>query len=203
MFRAQLRPIALILALILAAPLAAAADGPAARVDTLQAALLDTLRHAATEGATERYARLDAPLRAVYDFPFMTRIAVGRRWLDYDTATRDALADAFARLSIATYASHFESYDGETFETLATRDGPKGTRLVDTRIAGRDGGGTDITYVLHRAEDGTWRIANVILDSGISELAVRRSEYAAILKQGGPRALIDTLTAKADALLGR
>ncbi len=203
MIRRSIASLAITVMLAVSAPSAPrAGDSPTDRIDMLQNALLATLRNAVTEDIGQRFARLEGPVHAVYDFPFMTRIAIGRRWLDYDVPTRAALTEAFARLSIATYASHFDSYDGEIFEILGTRDGPKDTRLVDTRIVGRDGGGTDITYVLRRAENESWRIANVILDGGISELAVRRSEYAAILERGGPDALVETLGAKADALLG-
>ena len=43
---------------------------------------------------------------------------------------------------------------------------------------------------------------DVILDKGISELAVSRSEYRAIFSKGGISALLDALSKKATALLG-
>ena len=47
---------------------------------------------------------------------------------------------------------------------------------------------------------GAWRIVDVLLDSSISELAVRRSEYARVLRKDGIDGLIATLGEKADAL---
>ena len=41
----------------------------------------------------------------------------------------------------------------------------------------------------------------MLLDAGISELAVRRSEYRRVLKTGGVDGLIETLNRKADQLL--
>ena len=58
----------------------------------------------------------------------------------------------------------------------------------------------DITYVTHKIK-GEWRIIDVLLDAGISELAVRRSEYRRVLKTGGVDGLIETLNRKADQLL--
>ena len=46
-----------------------------------------------------------------------------------------------------------------------------------------------------------WRIVDVLVDKGISELAVKRSEYRGVLRYGGIDALIRTLNAKADQLL--
>jgi len=41
----------------------------------------------------------------------------------------------------------------------------------------------------------------VYLDGTISELASRRAEFGAILKSGGPNALIDSLRRQGDKLL--
>ena len=57
----------------------------------------------------------------------------------------------------------------------------------------------ELTYVT-RLIKGTWRIIDVLLDTGISELAVRRSEYRRILKSKGIDGLISILDGKAAAL---
>jgi hypothetical protein len=44
-------------------------------------------------------------------------------------------------------------------------------------------------------------VVDVIVSNGISELAVRRSEYNAILNAGGPSELVSKLNQKADAIL--
>ena len=46
-----------------------------------------------------------------------------------------------------------------------------------------------------------WRIIDVIVESSISELAVRRSEYARILRQGGTGELIGVLDGKTEDAL--
>jgi phospholipid transport system substrate-binding protein len=50
-------------------------------------------------------------------------------------------------------------------------------------------------YLL-RHEGDRWRIIDVFLSGTISELAARRSEYSATLRQGGPAALADLLRKK-------
>ena len=50
-------------------------------------------------------------------------------------------------------------------------------------------------------DDEGWRVIDVIVDNGISELKVRRSEYNLILKQSGVPGLITLLHNKADELV--
>ena len=58
----------------------------------------------------------------------------------------------------------------------------------------------ELIYVT-RLFKGQWRIIDVLVDSGISELAVRRSEYRKVLRTKGIDGLVNTLNAKADQLL--
>ncbi len=62
-----------------------------------------------------------------------------------------------------------------------------------------DGAPVTIDYLVH--DDGTsWRIRDVYLDGQISELAVRRSQFLAILSANGTDGLIAMLNQKADKL---
>jgi phospholipid transport system substrate-binding protein len=51
-----------------------------------------------------------------------------------------------------------------------------------------------LDYILHRTED-QWRIINVIAE-GVSDLALKRAEYAAFLKVKGFDALLMKLNEK-------
>ena len=53
-----------------------------------------------------------------------------------------------------------------------------------------------------RRNGNTWLISDIYLDGAISEVATRRSEFAAILKNEGIDGLIAALNRKADALTG-
>ena len=189
---------ACLLALPFAAP--ATAASPVQRVDSFHAALLDAMQNAFMEDTTERFDRLAPTINDMFDFPKMMRIVSGKHWKNFDDAAKKNVTEAFARLSVATYASNFNGYGGEKFETKGLRDGPKKSKLVDTQVVGKDGGRIDISYVMQQA-DGVWKVVNVILDKGISELAVRRSEYAGLLDKGGADLLVKTLNDKAESLL--
>lgn len=184
---------------------AAAAEGPAGTVQRLHDALLEVMRDAGDLSVADRYERLAPTLQATYDFRMMTRLATGSAWTKATEAERAAMVDGFSRLSIATYAERFKGYSGERFEIMGERSGPRETILVDTRIVRPADDAVPITYVLQQspAQNGDWRIIDVVVQGSISELAVRRSEYAHILRQGGAKRLADVLDAKADTLLGR
>lgn len=196
----------LLVAVVLAAALAlpvrpgAAAETPAATVETLHQALIAVMKDAAQLSIEQRYAQLAPTLAASYDFETMTRLAVGSAWTEASPEQRAALVQAFSRLSIATYAKRFSGYSGERFETLGEKEGPRGTTLVETRLVRPADAPVPLTYVLQKQRQGS-RIIDVILQGSISELAVRRSEYAQVLGRGGVDALTRLLQQKADEML--
>ena len=46
-----------------------------------------------------------------------------------------------------------------------------------------------------------WKVVDIYLSGTISELATQRSEFGAILKSGGPAALIESLRQQIDRLM--
>jgi phospholipid transport system substrate-binding protein len=188
-------------ALFLAAAPARAAE-PQAVVEGFHNVISEVMQNAEKLGITGRYERLRPAVEQAFDLPRMIRIASGSAWKGASESARDALIDAFARMSAGTYASQFQGYSGERFEIDEERPGPRESRLVATRIVKGNGDSVPITYVLVRGESpDNWRIADVLLNNAISELSVRRSEYRAIIERGGVDGLVDTLNAKVIQLL--
>ena len=93
----------------------AQAATPAAVIEGFHAALLDTMRNARALGPRGRERRLRPAMQAAFNLPAMTRIAVGPPWTGLSEAERQALVTAFSDWSIATYASRFDGYAGESF----------------------------------------------------------------------------------------
>jgi phospholipid transport system substrate-binding protein len=58
-----------------------------------------------------------------------------------------------------------------------------------------------IDYVMRQESDG-WRVVDVLLDGTISRVAVQRSDFRALLNQGGAAALIVSLQSKVADLAG-
>lgn len=204
--RALLQTITIVLALVFSAGGASAA-GPEEAVETLHAALLNAMKMGPSAGVTARYTALQPKMEAVYNFRRMIEVATGSYWASADAETQANLTAAFARMSIMTYADRFRGYDGEDFRVLGQRPGPRDTVLIDTeidrgpnaRLAPGETRTVPITYVMAQ-DDGKWRIIDVLLERNISELALRRSEYNSILRDGGPAKLIEVLNQKSNQL---
>ncbi len=58
-----------------------------------------------------------------------------------------------------------------------------------------------LNYLMHDTPAG-WKATDVYLNGTISELATRRSEFSAILRDGGPKALVDRLKQQTEKQLG-
>lgn len=180
---------------------AAAADGAGARavVEGLNAALLESMQSGQELGYDGRHQLLEPVLRRSFDFPFMTRISVGRAWGDFGAAERAQIIDLFAEMSIANFAARFDGFSGERFEIVDQRPGPRDGIVIESQIVRPAESPVGLHYVLREFEDG-WRIIDVLLDAKYSELARQRSEFTAVLKSGGLPDLIATLEQKIQEL---
>jgi len=179
---------------------AADADPAAAPIRAFYDVLLATMKQADQLGVRGRYDKLAPVIRATFDLDAMTRIAVGPDWTAIPPEQQKALLDSFARMTIATYANRFNGYSGESFEVdpeiLARNTG----RIVRTRLLRPKEEPVTLNYLMRGSGD-TWKIVDIYLSGTISELATQRSEFGAILKSGGPAALIESLRQQIDKLM--
>ncbi len=187
----------LILILILVPRLALAT--PVETIETYHDRLLQTIEANHDTSDQARFDSLSPAMDAAFDFESMIKTISGGYWRKASPEARDALLSAFRRVSIATYADQFGGISGGSFDVKGTRDGPRGLKLVDT-VLKTNNDSVNMTYVV-RDKAGAWRIIDVLLKGGISELAVRASEYSNILKSGGVDALTTTLNEQAATLL--
>ena len=183
------------------APAATLAAGASEPVADFQAGLVDVMQRADKLGVSGRYKELVPIVSRNFNLPLMGALAAGPYWKTANEDQRNKLIDAFQRVSVATLATLFSGYSGETFDQVGERPAPGDITFVDTRLSipGRSDD-VQLTYVA-RQFDGEWRLIDVIVDSGISELKVRMSEYSQTLKTGGITALTELLNNKADELL--
>jgi len=201
MFSGYKTMLAMILAAWIFAPASQAAEnGPSQIVTEFHDSLLAVMKEAKTLGVKGRYEKLAPRIEESFHLPLMTQISASSYWRKATKVQTKKLVAAFSHLSISTYASQFDGYSGQSFATRSEKPGPQNTVLVKTQILDPGSKAVDITYVTRKIK-GRWRIIDVLLDNGISELAVRRSEYRRVLKTGGIDGLISTLQAKGDQLL--
>jgi phospholipid transport system substrate-binding protein len=186
--------------LVLFAPFQAQATspGPMEVIRHFYAQLLDVMQHAATLGARGRYQKLEPLVLGMFDVPYMTRLSIGPSWAKLAPDQKRRAAQAYGRYLTALYTTRFDGYSGERFEILGEQQIKHGT-MVKSRIVKANGEPVLINFVLHD-NDIAWQVRDVYLDSAISEVATRRSEFAAILRTSGIDALIASLNKKADDL---
>ncbi len=173
---------------------------PQSKVGAFHATLLSVMKQANTLSVENRFALLKPSVENSFDFKLMIALASGKHWRAATAPRKEELRSAFAHFSVATYADRFSGFSGEAFKTLSVVSGPRRTMLVRTQIIRPENTPIPLTYVT-RQRDGEWRIIDVLVDDGISELAVRRSEYRSVLKEKGISGLIGLLKSKTEKLL--
>ena len=178
----------------------AALAGGSGTVKGLYDTLLDTMKNGRTLGQSGRFAKLSPVIRNSFDVASMARLSVGPSWTGLSEAQRQEVIESYGRYISAIYTDRFDSYDGQKLEVTGEQPGQFGL-MVKSRIIKSNGEPVEVDYVM-RQNGESWLIADIYLDSAISEVATRRSEFAAILKTHGIDGLIAALNRKADILTG-
>jgi len=176
---------------------------PASGGDTVRElydALLGTMKNGHILGQSGRFTQLEPVIRRSFDIPSMTRLSVGASWTGLSEAQRQQLTDSFGRYISAIYADRFDTYAGQKLQVTGEQSNPAGS-MVKSQIVKANGEPVKVDYMMRRTGDG-WLISDIYLDGAISEVATRRSEFAAILRADGVDGLIAALNRKADMLTG-
>lgn len=185
---------------MLSNPLLAASASSGDTVQSLYDALLSTMKNGQTLGQRGRFTQLEPVVRRSFDIASMARLAVGPSWASLSEVQRRQMSASFERYMSATYADRFDSYAGQKLVVTGEQPAPSGV-MVRSQIVKADGEPVEVDYMMRRASDG-WLISDIYLDGTISEVATRRSEFAAILRKDGIDGLIAALNRKADMLTG-
>lgn len=189
--------LAIAIAALCASPAAFAADPAIAQVDTLDQALIASMKAGPAAGVKGRYRKLEPAVERVFDLPAMTRFAVGPAWSKMSDADQKALIQAFTRLTIASYAHNFANYGGERFTILPDVLTRSPDKVVQTQLAQPGKTPISLNYRMRQAADGAWKIIDVYYGA-ISQLTTRRSDFAAPLASGGAQGLITHLNELTD-----
>ena len=186
---------------ILSYPVHAAPSTSGDTVKGLYNALLSTMKNGRMLGQSGRFEQVDPVIRRSFDIASMARLSIGPSWASLSDVQHEQVTDSFGRYISAIYADRFDSYAGQKLEVTGEQPGPSGV-MVRSQIIKADGEPVKVDYLMRRKGD-TWLISDIYLDGAISEVATRRSEFSAILKNEGAEGLIAALNRKADALISR
>jgi phospholipid transport system substrate-binding protein len=174
---------------------------PASGSDTVQGlydALLSTMKNGRTLSQSGRFTQLEPVIRRTFDIPSMARLSVGSSWASLTEAQRQQVTESFGRYISAIYADRFDSYAGQKLQVTGEQPAGAGV-VVRSQILKANGELVNVDYTMRR-NGNIWLISDVYLDGAISEVATRRSEFAAILRSQGIDGLIAALNRKADIL---
>jgi len=174
------------------APTAAAASEPVRVVERLHGALIEVMKDASKLGYQGRYDKLTPVLHDTYDTAFMAEKTVGRHWSKATPAEQAELVATFSRFMVSNYAGRFDGYSGQKFVTVSEEPSAQNSVLVRTRLDQPEGEAVHLDYRL-RENAGKWKIVDVYLNGTVSEVALRRSEYASLINRDGWQALIVAL----------
>jgi phospholipid transport system substrate-binding protein len=176
---------------------------PASGSETVQGlydTLLSTMKNGRTLGQSGRFVQLEPVVRRTFDIASMARLSVGSAWAGLTEAQRQQVTESYGRYISAIYAERFDNYSGEKLQVTDEQPAPAGV-MVRSQIVKANGEPVQVNYMMRKNGDA-WLISDIYLDGAISEVATRRSEFAAILRNEGIDGLIAALNRKANMLTG-
>ena len=165
-------------------------------VEKFQTELLAVMKEGKQLGYKGRYERLFEAVVNSHDLTKIARIVVGKESEKLSEQQQQKLIDAFSRFSVASYAHNFKDYSGESFVFDAEEETPRGGIVIHSHLVIPDDKPVKFDYML-KEKGNSWRIINIIAN-GVSDLALKRSEYTTILQRDGFDALIAKINEKID-----
>lgn len=165
-------------------------------VDKFQTELVQVMKNGKKLGYSGRFDKLETSVSNSHDLPKIARIVVGKEWEKLTEEQQKKLTDVFSKLSIASYAHNFKDFDGEAFIIDSEEETKMGGVVIHSHLDLPDDKPVKFDYML-KEKGVSWRIINIIAN-GVSDLALKRSEYTAILQRDGFDALITKINEKID-----
>jgi phospholipid transport system substrate-binding protein len=165
-------------------------------IDKFQTDLISVMKDGKKLGYAGRFEKLEPAVANSHDLPKIARIVVGKEGEKLNDEQQKKLTDVFTKLSVASYAHNFKDFSGEEFVIDSEEETKNGGVVIHSHLNIPDDKPVKFDYMLK--EKGTsWRIINIIAN-GVSDLALKRSEYTTILQRDGFDALIAKINEKID-----
>ncbi len=167
---------------------------PAAVIKNFNDALLEAMMKADELGYPGRYKLLEPVIKDTFALPFMAMQTLGRYGKNLKDDERALFIKTYTEWTIATYAGRFDGYSGERFEVVSETGPVQGTVTVISKLIKQNGEEVVFNYLL-RKTDRMWRIVDIRI-LGVSELALTRAQFIAVMKLEGFKGLISMLKEK-------
>lgn len=164
-------------------------------IERLDAVSIEVAKNARELGYQGRFDRLEPVVREIFDVRAMARGTIAPHWDSVTPEQQNAWVELFTQFHTSAVAHQHRSYSGQFFTILGERRDERGLVLVSIRLEypGRDVNlRTD--YRLRSSPRG-WLIVDVHQPPSVSEVAMRRAEYAAVYEQGGFEKIVERMQA--------
>jgi phospholipid transport system substrate-binding protein len=210
-----LSPARLLFALLLLAsltfnaPSRAAEEGAPQTIGALHDALIQVMKQADELGFVGRTKLVNPAVEAAFDLEFMASKTLGRHSKKLEAADLQRWVETFKHFVVSNYARQFDGYSGQYFETVDVEPAPRETLIVRTLLVRKNDDDVKLNYRLREMRrapsdagqgdpesETRWRIIDVYSNGTVSELALRRSEFSALLSRHGFEGLIETVESK-------
>lgn len=161
--------------------------------------MLSVLREAGPDDDAETIKqRLRELILPRLDFVTMTKLAVGRDWLDASDDQKRALVREFRDLLVRTYARSLTEYEDQEIEFLPVDKGEQPKRAtVRSQVVQNDGTKIPLHFSM-RYNDGEWTAFDITID-GVSLVKTYRSSFSSQIEEAGIDGLIARLEEKNEA----
>lgn len=181
---------------------AAEVVAPDVLAETVTAEVLAILRadREIQDGNVRKAAALiETKILPHFNFPTITRLAMGKHWARATPEQREALTSEFRTLLVRTYTAALTLYRDQTIDYLPLKLTPRDTDVVVKSVV-REARGEPISvdYRMEKTESG-WKVYDVRI-AGISFVENYRSAFSAEIQRGGIDGLIKALAQKNRAL---
>jgi phospholipid transport system substrate-binding protein len=148
------------------------------RVDDALQSLSQT-SGATAETSERRRAEIRRAADTLFDFPEMSRRALGRHWADRTPAEREEFTALFTDLIARSYIGKIDRYAGEAITYVSERvDGDQAS--VRSQVVTAKGSQIPVEYRLRRANDA-WTAYDVLIEN-VSLVGTYRSQFDRIIR---------------------
>ena len=127
-----------------------------------------------------------------FNFPHMTKLALGRNWRDASEVQKSDLSSQFKFLLVRTYSTALAQYINQKVEVKPLKLSPSDVDVVvKTNVSQASGQVIPIDYSMENTPTG-WKAYDILID-GVSLVTNYRSSFNAEIQKSGIDGLIQAL----------
>jgi phospholipid transport system substrate-binding protein len=165
-----------------------------APIRQLAEGLLQIMKAGRATPFSQRFDMLAPVIDQTFDLITILKTSLGPGW---DTLSQDqqaTLFEAFRRYTVASYVNAFDDNNQHFVLDPDTRISGS-DQVVRMRVVDDSGEQHELDHVMRQGPAG-WRVVDILADGVISRVAVQRSDFRQLMRQGGASALTHSLETK-------